>query len=151
MTDMLKSAELNDCRAPARLIGDIMTTDLVCLPLHRPFREAVDLLAQNPIRHLLVTDPDGRLVGVISDRDVLRAEDGYDSESTLVADVMTPEPITVRATTLLSEAIAILLENRVNCLPVVDDMGRVHGIVTSTDMLGLLQNLQRGIENPPSH
>jgi hypothetical protein len=51
------------------------------------FREAVDLLAKNPFRHLIVADPDGRILGVISDRDVLSAASSYDSETTLAADI----------------------------------------------------------------
>jgi CBS domain-containing protein len=135
--------------AAPRRAGELMTTDVVSLYPHNLFRQAVDLLAQNPFRHLLVAEPDGRLVGVISDRDVLRAEGCYDSETTWVADVMTPEPITVTAQTPLSELAAIALDSRVNCFPVVDDGGRIRGVVTSTDLLRAFQNLQQSIEKLP--
>ncbi len=129
-----------------RHVGDLMITEVVCLPPHHPFREAVDLMARHSFHHLLVAEPDGRLAGVLSDRDILRGEGCYDSDTTLIADIMVSEPITVRAQTPLSEAVELVLDHRVNCLPVVDDAGQICGILTSTDLLRALKNLQSAIE-----
>jgi CBS domain-containing protein len=142
-------ASAGDIAPPPRRIGELMTTHVVQLQPHKLFREAVDLLAKNPFRHLLVGDPDGRILGVISDRDVLRAADCYDSETTLAADVMTPEPITVHVDTPLSSAVALVLDHQVNCLPVVDADGLIQGIITTTDLLKAFQNLQLRIEKTP--
>jgi CBS domain-containing protein len=49
--------------AAPRRVGELMTTRVVQLQPQNLFREAVDLLARNPFRHLLVADPDGRIVG----------------------------------------------------------------------------------------
>lgn len=132
-----------------RLVRDLMTPQPVTLRTHEPFHHAVDLLAKNPFRHLLVTEDDGRIAGVISDRDVLRAAGGYDSETTLVADVMTPEPITVHPETPLSEAVSIAFDYHINCLPVVGSAGTICGILTTTDLLRAFQNLQLAIEQLP--
>jgi CBS domain-containing protein len=95
-------------------VAELMTIDVVTLYAHSLFRDAVDLLARNPFHHLLVTEIDGRLAGVISDRDVLRAADTYDAETTLVADIMTPEPMTLSADTPLSAAITMTLDYHIN-------------------------------------
>src|SRR5262245_11987187 len=94
--------------AAPHCVGELMTRRVVQLLPHSRFHEAVDLLAKHPFHHLLVAEPDGRVVGVISDRDVLRAADSYDSETTLAADVMTPEPITVNVDTPLSGAVTLV-------------------------------------------
>lgn len=132
-------------QAPTR-VGDLMTTDVVSLCPHNPFRDAVDLMARHSFHHLLVAEPDGRLAGVLSDRDILRAEGAYDSESTLIADFMISDPITVQPETLLSEAVELVLDHRVNCLPVVDATGQIRGVITSTDLLRTLKNLQSLLE-----
>lgn len=129
-----------------RRVGDLMTTEVVSLHPHNLFREAVDLMARHSFHHVLIAEPDGRLAGVLSDRDILRGEGCYDSDTTVIADIMVSEPITVGAQTPLSEAVELVLDHRVNCLPVVDEAGRVAGILTSTDLLRALKNLQTAIE-----
>ena len=146
----LSSDAAVDVATAPRCVGDLMTTGVVQLLPHKPFREAVDLLAQNPFRHLIVAEADGRIVGVISDRDVLRAASCYDSDTTLATDVMTPEPITVNVDTPISTAIALVLDHRVSCLPVVDGDRRIQGIITTTDLLQTFQALQRYIEKTPN-
>lgn len=135
-----------DFAAMPRRVGDLMTAEVVSLCPHNLFREAVDLMAQHTFHHLLIAEPDGRLAGLLSDRDILRGEGCYDSDTTLIADIMVSEPITVRAQTPLSEAVELVLDHRVNCLPVVDDAGQICGILTSTDLLRALKNLQSAIE-----
>ena len=132
-----------------RRVGDLMTSRVVTLRPQERFHEAVDLLARNPFRHLLVVEADGRLAGVISDRDVLRAEGRYDAETALVADLMTPEPFTVQPDTPLSEAVSIALDHCINCFPVLDREGRICGILTSTDLLHAYQKIQLAIEQLP--
>lgn len=149
LADARDSVGLGAFSGYPRRVGELMTADVLQLFPHNLFRDAVDLLAQNQFRHLMVAEPSGRLVGVISDRDILRAAESYESDTTLVADVMTPEPITVTAASPLSEAILVVLETRVSCLPVVDDAGRIRGIVTTTDLLTAFQALQHAVEKLP--
>lgn len=132
-------------QAPTR-VGELMTTDVVSLCPHNLFREAVDLMARHSFHHLLVAEPDGRLAGVLSDRDILRADGCYDSQSTLIADLMVSDPISVHADTLLSEAVELVLDHRVNCLPVVDAKRQICGILTTTDLLRTLKNIQASLE-----
>ena len=62
-----------------------------------------------------------------------------------VADVMTPDPITVTPQTSLSEAIRILVEKRISGLPVVDDDGKLMGVISDTDLMWQ----ETGVEPPP--
>lgn len=128
-------------------VGAVMTKDVVTLSPHNAFDEAIAVMANHPFRHLLVVEPGGHLVGVISDRDLLRALiRTRDWDKTTVAEVMTRDPVVLRLQTSLSNAIGMMLAHRVNCLPVTDKRGRVHGIVTSTDLLRTFLQVQQYIE-----
>lgn len=124
---------------PAR-VSDIMTQTVVTLLPHHSFSEALALLARHRFRHLLVVGTDRRLIGVISERALLRflAQHPQNSQAP-VDEVMQSPPITAHPDTPLSVAVTALLEHRTNCLPVVDEAGCVCGIVTSTDLLRVLQ------------
>jgi len=150
LADSSKASLPDTLMQAPRCVEKMMTTNVVTMYLHSLFREVVDVLAKNPSRHLLVADMDGRLVGVISDRDVLRAADGYDWETTFAANVMTVDPITVTADTPLSTATTLVLDNRVNCLPVVDELKRVRGILTTTDLIQAFQKIQMSLEQLPT-
>ncbi len=97
------------------------------------------LMKESVIRHLLVCDASGALVGVVSDRDINGKEGNH------VRDIMTPNPITVRSDTPVSTMATMMLARRINCVPVVDD-GRLLGIVTTSDLLMALQCVLRLIE-----
>ena len=129
-----------------RQVKEVMTRDIIALRPQQPFAQALALLAQYRFRHLLVTDAEARLVGVISDRDLLRCMSREaDLERVTVADIMGAAVVTVQPDTLLSEAAARMLSRRINCLPVVEN-NRVCGILTSTDLLQAFYNLQTYIE-----
>ena len=60
---------------------------------------------------------------------------------------MTRDPITVKCETPISVAVAKMVAKRINCLPVLDDEGKVCGILTSTDLLKAYQKLLESLEN----
>ena len=127
-------------------VKEVMTRDIVALRPQQPFAQALALLAQHRFRHLLVTDAEAHLAGVISDRDLLRCMSREtDLERLTVADIMWSAVVTVRPDTLLSEAAAQMLSRRINCLPVVEH-DRVCGILTSTDLLQAFHTIQTHIE-----
>ncbi len=129
-----------------RQVKEVMTREVVTLRPQQPFAQALALLAQHRFRHLLVTDPDARLAGVISDRDLLRCMSREaDLAGVTVADIMWAAVVIVQPDTPLSEAASQMLSRRINCLPVVENE-RVCGILTSTDLLQTFHNLQTHIE-----
>jgi acetoin utilization protein AcuB len=112
-------------------VGDVMTSRLVTIGPETPCQEARRLMDHHRIRHLPVV-AGGRLVGVVSDRDVRSAASG--SPGTVAGRIMTPDPVTVTSGTRIEHAARLMLDARFGSLPVVVDASLV-GIVTSTDLL----------------
>lgn len=89
-------------------------------------------MAKEKIRHLLVCEKSGKLVGVISDRD-LRNRD-----ASTASDLMTADPLSIAPDSPVSPAITLLIQRRISCLPVVDNE-RLVGVLTTTDLMMALQ------------
>jgi CBS domain-containing protein len=131
-------------------VRDVMMAPANTLPHDSSLLMAVIAMRRDGIRHLPVVDGQ-KLVGVLSERDVLRCapsmlapinQDEYNSlfENTPVTKVMHREPLTVSPDMPLRDALALMMENKLGCLPVVE-AGGVVGILTRSDMLNLLQRL----------
>jgi CBS domain-containing protein len=125
-----------------------MTREVVSLLPGQSFAEAVGLMASRPFRHVLVIHPNGRLAGIISDRDLLRVMGGAtDWKEKRIRDVMTHDVFTVTPQTPLSLAVREMVARRINCLPVLyDENKQVCGVVTSTDLLRAFERLQMALE-----
>ena len=131
----------------ALCVRDVMTQTVVTLTPLQSVPEAITLLARHRFRHLPVVEDGQGLVGVLSDRDLLRAlTRGASADRMTVQEIMKPQVVTVRPETPLSAAAAAMLQHRINCVPVLDDEERLCGIVTSTDLLRVFQQLQEKIE-----
>lgn len=127
-------------------IAQVMTRRPICIEPEVSVYELVQLFHAKRFRHLLVADRDGRLVGVISDRDVLRcfgpegSPDRAKLESITAESLMSTDVITIEPTTLLADAVSAMLVHGINCLPVIS-AGKLCGIVTSTDIYLVLERL----------
>lgn len=131
-------------------VADIMTEHVVTVSEEDSLELVTENLDRFRFRHLPVVD--GRLVvGVITERDLLRfavstsergpaaAAKAADLERrTFVAQVMTRNPVTVPPDTSVSEAAALMVDGRFDCLPVVNPAGELLGIVTAHDLLQLM-------------
>lgn len=95
--------------------------------------EAMELFERHGWRHLPVVE-DGRLVGIVSDRDIRRERGSGQLELSTLDEVMMPSPITARPDERLSSAAHVLTAAKVSALPVVDG-GQLVGIVTIVDLL----------------
>lgn len=118
-------------------VSDVMTADPVTLDVGVSLRRAFAVLDELDVRHLPVIE-EGRLVGMLSDRDLreVRAalsENGGNMPR--VADLMSGDVVSVDPETDLVEVIQIMLEEKFGALPVVDDDDRVIGIVSYVDLL----------------
>lgn len=126
-------------------VRSIMTAQPFCVTPQHTAAQLVDLFHANRFRHFLVADG-ARLVGVISDRDVIRLFGNTDSlepeylERVTVAELMSTDVITISAEATLGEAATRMVENGINCLPVVAD-GAAVGIITSTDIFLSLEQV----------
>lgn len=121
------------------------TVDLVMSPRltkAEPDVKAEDLrqvMKEERLRHLLICDRQGKLLGVISDRDL--AKPGKVAEQ-----IMTPAPVTVSPKTPLITAVTMLVNRRFSSLPVVEE-GIPVGILTTTDILLAMQALVMLVQN----
>ncbi|HEY7938748.1 MAG TPA: IMP dehydrogenase, partial [Acidimicrobiales bacterium] len=108
-----------------------MIVDPVTLPPDAPVESALAIMAKYHISGVPITDPDGRLVGILTNRD-LRFVDVVDQP---IANVMRQPPlVTASVGTTLEEAKDILWKNRIEKLPVVDDDGFLRGLITVKDI-----------------
>jgi CBS domain-containing protein len=130
-----RQVEWNKCY---QTVGQFMSTDLFTMRPDDLVDLAASLMQWEHIRHVPVEDEDGKLVGLISHRGLLRlltkGNTPTDGQAVTVRDVMLTDPVTVCSTTPTLEAIEIMRTKRIGCLPVVDD-GQLVGIVTSYDFL----------------
>lgn len=129
-------------------VVDIMTRDPLSVGPAETVGQADELMAENKIRQLPVVN--GReLVGIITDRDIrsfLSASLLYTPEArekalmTPVADVMTTEPLTLSPDDDLSEAVELLIDEKIGGIPVLDETEGLIGIVTYVDVLRCFLN-----------
>lgn len=135
------------------LVQDFMSSPAVSVPSTARLVDAALAMRRSATRHLLVVDG-GRLVGLITDRDLQRCapsrlmpitEDAYNElfERTQVDRVMVREPRTIARSAPLLEAITIMQQAQIGCLPVMDGE-RVAGIITRRDLVEALRQVLSG-------
>jgi acetoin utilization protein AcuB len=127
-------------------VADVMTSEVLSLSPRHSFADAVNLIANRHFRHFVVIEND-QIVGIVSDRDILRGLARTDNwQRKEVSQFMTLDPITVQPTASLSTAISKMLARRINCLPVVAADGKICGILTTTDLLKSYQKILEPLE-----
>lgn len=128
-------------------VSDLMSRDVATVGVSDSCGEAVARMVRQKIRHLPVVERDGKLVGVVTDRDLrhrlfeprVMKEIGTVSVDQIlktvpVKDIMSAPVVTVGPQDELETAARVMLEDKVGSLPVVEN-GRVVGIITETDLL----------------
>lgn len=146
----------------ARSVRDVMTREVECIGPKDRVARAVEIMQSLEVRHLPVVDDARHVVGMVSDRDILKSlqfpvarqskttasrfrEELFatQDESTLyerVSSIMTKNPETVRPDTLFVDAIKVMLDRGFSGFPVLDkDDGSICGIFTMTDVLRVLR------------
>lgn len=134
-------------------VDEIMSSELRTLSETDSLADAQKLMAETHIHHVPIMDADNHLVGLISHRDVLAAQESRLSQESLtqnaadisIADFMTRHVATVDPRANLRQAAIYLQQHRYGCLPVVED-GQLIGIVTDTDFVGVAINLLEQVE-----
>lgn len=134
-------------------VTDVMSGPPLTAGPAMPLKELARVLAEHGISALPVLDPDDRVIGVVSERDLLskqaepvprrprwwqrrRArEEIRRSTGDTVGDVMSTDPVTVSPTATLAEAAGRMIEHEVKHLPVVDGSGVLVGVVSRGDLV----------------
>lgn len=142
------------------LVKDWMSKDPVTINDDTSMMKAIHLMKQNRFRRLPVLH-EGRLVGIVSDRDLKEASPSkattldvhelyYLLAELQVKDIMTRDPVTVSPDDSVERAAQLMLENTISGLPVVGDQGRVVGILTQSDVFRAFMHitgiLQGGVQ-----
>lgn len=129
-------------------VGRVMHTDLVTVSPDTTLVEAMEILNEKRIAHLLVVDKKNKLVGLISDRDLKQNwaspattlsthELNYLLTKVTVSMIMIKKVVSVTPETTIERAALIMQEHRIGALPVMEE-DRLMGIITTTDVLGVL-------------
>jgi CBS domain-containing protein len=136
------------------LVRDVMTIEVVTVEPWTPFTEIVTQLAEHRISAAPVPDPEGNLLGIVTEADLLLKQEHPDLElnaplawsrrrrlerekaaAVVAGELMTTPAVTVAPTATITEAARRMHTTGVKRLPVVDDAGRLAGIVSRADLL----------------
>lgn len=127
-------------------VSDVMTHTVVAVGSEAPFKEIVELLDQWKVSALPVLAGEGRVVGVVSEADLMAKEEFRDTEegdpaerhkagAMTAGELMSAPAVTVHADASLAEAARIMARRHVKRLPVVDGVGLLQGVVSRSDLL----------------
>lgn len=137
------------------LIEEIMKTDIHTLQPQQTIQDVLTLFEEKRIRHAPVVE-DGKVVGVISDRDLKNAlpsrfsvAPGAEVYEMTIESVMTRNPITAHPMDFVEEIAAVFYDQQIGCLPVISNQKLV-GFLTETDLLYKYIELT-GAHQPGSH
>ncbi len=144
-----------------KTVSDVMSRDPIVVQAQTPLKEAIQILAERHISGLPVVDDGGKLVGIISETDLMWQETGVTPPAYImfldsviylknpaayerdlhkalgqtVGEVMSKNPITISPEKTLREAATVMHDRSVHRLPVLDSTGQVIGILTRGDIV----------------
>jgi len=138
----------------AATVRDVMTTSVITVREDTPFKELAAALASSRVSGFPVIDRAGKVIGVVSETDMLikeadqaghpgsfaglrRSRDREKAAGVTAAQVMTSPPVTIGPDEPVQHAAFLMYDRAVSRLPVVDDAGRLVGIVSQVDVLGV--------------
>ncbi|MBX3464845.1 MAG: CBS domain-containing protein [Planctomycetes bacterium] len=137
--DLADTGEFEGWKESYVQVGQFMTTDVFTVHPEDVVDLAASLMDWRHIRHVPVEDNDGKLVGLVSHRMLLRLVGqgmrGAERTPVAVKDIMRKDPITVTPGTPTLEAIELMRRHKVGCLPVVETGSRLVGIITERDLI----------------
>ena len=133
------------------LVRERMSRNPVTITSDMPITDALRVMRQNQVRKLPVLDQDGRMVGIVSEKDLLYASPSPASSLSIyemhymlsrlsVTELMTTDVITISPDVPLEEAARIMTDNKIGGLPVMEN-GELVGIITETDIFKVFLEL----------
>lgn len=152
---------------PHLTVADVMSRDIAWVRPDTPAAAIVSLLIDRALRAVPVVDAEQRVIGIVTDGDLLNRGvtmlpvrlkrllpldervmriSSLEAKPQRAADLMTPNPITLPASASLAQAAAVMTDHNLKRLPVVDEHGRLLGMVSRLD---LLQTIAEGMRQHP--
>lgn len=140
------------------LIKEWMATKPIVIDENTSIMKATQIMKENNIRRIPVVR-DGRLIGIISDRDIKEAAPSkatsldvhelyYLLSEIKIRDIMTSDPIALKENDSVEKAAVIMLENRISGMPIIDDNNHVIGIITETDVFKVIVSITGAYRSP---
>ena len=144
-----------------KTVFDVMTPTPITVKAETNLKDAIELLAKNKISGVPVVDEEGKLEGILSESDLMWQESGVEPPPYImildsiiylknparyekqihkalgqtVGEVMSAKPVSIKSDRTIKEAAQILHHKKIRRLPVVDNLGKVIGIVTQGDII----------------
>jgi len=135
-------------------VRDVMTTSVIAVRADTPFKEMAAMLGSSQVSGFPVIDPAGKVVGVVSETDMLikqadraghpelfaglrRSRDHQKAGGVTAAELMTSPPVTIGPDEPVQHAALLMYDRAVERLPVVDEAGHLVGIVSQVDVLSI--------------
>ena len=129
-------------------LKEVMTKDpKTCAPTDT-VQQAAQLMKSEDVGPIPIVGPDGKLEGIITDRDIVLkvVAEGRDSKTTKLADVMSTDLITCTADGDIEETLDLMEDNQVRRIPVIDASGRLVGIISQADVATRLDDAEKTAE-----
>ncbi len=124
-------------------VSDVMTVNVVTVRPDNTVVEAARKMAENGVGSVLVVDERGTLIGILTEGDIVRrvVARGLNPAETHVEEVMTRNPVTIYEDAALDAAAELMRERGIGHLPVVNEKGRLVGIITRSDIVRIAPSL----------
>jgi CBS domain-containing protein len=116
-------------------LTDVMSTNLISVSPETRIGEAARKMVDSDVGAAIVLAPGDKLVGVITERDLMRCVSEGTEPNTPVSDRMTRHVLTAAPTTELAEAMALMVDGHFRHLPVVNEQGNVIGLASMRDLM----------------
>ena len=134
------------------LVKGWMTADVITVDENTPMMKASIIMKEKKIRSLPIVNKKGKLLGIVTDRDLRDAspskastldvyELNYLISTIRIKDIMTKDIVFARPDETVEFAAILMLENKISSLPVINDKGTLIGIITQTDIFEVLINI----------
>jgi acetoin utilization protein AcuB len=141
LTSRYQSAQTPAEPSEILFVREIMTKTVTSAPPTAGISEVAGLFSEHRYRHLPIVSTEGAIVGLLSDRDVLKYQairERRERDEALVSSIMVSEVLVATPDTLIRDVARTMFQERIGCLPIVDERNSLVGIVTRSDIMRAL-------------
>lgn len=123
---------------PVSYVYEIMSNPVFTLPMTQKFSQVHSYFTKKKFRHIPIVNGKDQMVGIISDRDVLRYSGTDLDPSTPILEIMRNKVLSVEPDTLIRDSAKVMLNERIGCLPILSPTQELKGIITRSDILRVI-------------